>query len=105
MALGGYGINFDMCCICGRSYRGEGRAVYKREKGRIACLKCERESARCHGLDPQTVRVINLMQTGPWASLKSLALTEQIASEIRPVLKLHREYHLGRRPKTACYLE
>ena len=105
MALGGYGINFDRCCICGRSYRGEGRAVYKREKGRIACLKCERESALCHGLDPQTIKVIKLMQAGPWASLKSLALTDQIVSEIRPVLKLHREYHLGQRPKTAIYLE
>ena len=105
MTLGGYGINLDKCSICGRRYKGEGRALFKRDKGGIACLKCHQESAISPGLDPQTVEMIKLMQTDPLPSLMKLQVTEEIRKEIRPVLKLHREYHLGQRPKTANYFE
>ena len=105
MTLGGYGINVEKCSICGRQYKGEGRAVFKRDKGGIACLKCHQESAITPGLDPQALKMIKLMQTNPWSSLLKLHLTEEITKEIRPVLKLHREYHLGQRPKTANYLD
>jgi DNA repair protein RecO (recombination protein O) len=105
MALGGYAINFDRCSICGRPYKGEGRAVFRREKGGIACIKCQQESAVSPGIDPQTVKMIKLMQTKPLTSLAKLKDTDEIVREIKPVLKLHREYHLGQRPKTASYLE
>ena len=105
MTLGGYGINFDRCTICGRAYRGEGRAVFRRDKGGIACLKCQQESAISPGLDPQAVEMINVMKTHPLKSLMRLQMKEEIGKEIKPVLKLHREYHLGQRPKTANYLE
>jgi DNA repair protein RecO (recombination protein O) len=105
MTLGGYGINLEKCAICGRDYKGEGRALFKRDKGGIACLKCHQESAITPGLDPQAVKMIKMMQANPLRSLLKLHLTEEIAKEIRPVLKLHREYHLGQRPKTANYLE
>jgi DNA repair protein RecO (recombination protein O) len=104
MTLGGYGINSDKCSVCGRPYKGEGRAVFKRDKGGIACLKCQQETAITPGLDPQTVEMIRLIQTHPLGSLVKLQLTEEIAEELKPVLKLHREYHLGQRPKTANYL-
>jgi len=105
MTLGGYGINFDRCSICGRAYKGEGRAVFRRDKGGIACLKCQQESAISPGLDPQAVEMINMMQTHPLKSLMKLQIKEEIGKEIKPVLKLHREYHLGQRPKTSTYLE
>jgi len=105
MALGGYAINFDRCSICGRPYKGEGRAVFRRVKGGIACIKCQQESAVSPGIDPQTVKMIKLMQTKPLTSLAKLKDTDEIVREIKPVLKLHREYHLGQRPKTASYLE
>ena len=105
MALGGYGIDFDRCCICGRPYKGEGRATFKRDKGGIACLKCQQESAVSPGMHPQTVRMLKLMRTRPLTSLKKLKFADDIVKEIRPVLKLHREYHLGQRPKTTSYLE
>jgi DNA repair protein RecO (recombination protein O) len=105
MTLGGYGINFDRCTICGRPYKGEGRAVFKRDKGGIACLKCQQETAISPGLDPEAVEMIKVMKTQPLQSLMKLQMKEEIGKEIRPVLKLHREYHLGQRPKTAAYLE
>jgi len=104
MTLGGYGINLEKCSICGRPYRGEGRAVFKRDKGGIACLKCHQESAISPGVDPQTVEMIKLMQAHSLSSLLKLHLTEEIGKELKPVLKLHREYHLGQRPRTAAYL-
>lgn len=105
MAVGGYGINFDRCTICGRPYKGEGRAVFKRDKGGIACLKCQQETAISPGLEPEAVEMIKVMKTHPLKSLMKLQMKEEIGEEIRPVLKLHREYHLGQRPKTAAYLE
>ncbi len=105
MTLGGYGINFNRCTICGRPYKGEGRAVFRRDKGGIACLKCQQETAISPGLDPQAVEMINVMKTHPLKSLMKLQMKEEIVKEIKPVLKLHREYHLGQRPKTTTYLE
>jgi DNA repair protein RecO (recombination protein O) len=105
MTVGGYGINFDRCTICGRPYKGEGRAVFKRDKGGIACLKCQQETAISPGLEPEAVEMIKVMKTQPLKSLMKLQMKEEIGKEIRPVLKLHREYHLGQRPKTATYLE
>jgi hypothetical protein len=49
--------------------------------------------------------MIKVMKTHPLKSLMKLQVKEEIAEEIKPVLKLHREYHLGQRPKTATYLE
>jgi recombinational DNA repair protein (RecF pathway) len=104
MSLGGYRINLERCCVCGRAYKGEGRAVFKREKGGIACLKCHEETAGSPGISPRTVKMIQLMQTKPFRSLMRLEFADEDVKELSPVLKLHREYHLGQRLRTACYL-
>ena len=105
MSLGGYGINLQRCCACGRRYAGEGTAVFKPDKGGIACLKCQQITAVCPKMGPDTVKVMRLMQSGQTSILDSINLPDELISEIRPVLKLHREYHLGKRPKSAEYLE
>jgi hypothetical protein len=48
--------------------------------------------------------MIKVMKAHPLDSLIKLQLKEAIGKEIKPVFKLHREYHLGQRPKTANYL-
>jgi len=105
MALGGYGIDFDKCCNCGRPYREEGRAVFKRSGGGIACLRCEQESPLSPGMGPDSVKGFKVMQSAPWSTVEALSLTEEMIREIRPVLKLHIEYRIGRGLKTAEYLE
>ena len=105
MGLGGYGIDFSRCCSCGRTYEGEGRAVFKRSKGGIACLKCEQESKRSPGLGPATVMVLKNIQSTPWDKALASCLTNEMIREIKPVLKLHMEYRIGRRLKTAEYLD
>jgi DNA repair protein RecO (recombination protein O) len=105
MSLGGYAINFEKCCVCGRLYQGEGRALLKREQGGITCLKCEKESHQSPGLGPETVNTIMGMRTRPLKDLIDLNVAPEILREIRPALKIHREYHLGKIPKTVAYLE
>ena len=105
MALGGYGINFNRCCICGRAYAGEGRAVFKHSKGGIACLKCQQESSLCPGLDPDTVKELQLIQANPWRELETLHFTDEMVHEIKPVLRLHIDYRVGGRLKSAEYLD
>jgi len=105
MALGGYGIDLDKCCNCGRTYTGEGRAVFKRSKGGIACLKCQQESKLSPGLDHDTVKGLKTIQSDPWNEVEAFNFSDEMIREIKSVLKLHIEYRIGRRLKTAEYLE
>lgn len=104
MALGGYGIRLEACSTCGRPYRNEGRAVFDREAGGIACLGCRSESARMPGVGPATARIIQLVQEGPWSAICETVLEEGVVEELRPVLRLHREQRLERELRTARYL-
>ncbi|MBN1624922.1 MAG: DNA repair protein RecO, partial [Deltaproteobacteria bacterium] len=104
MSHGGFKINLEKCCKCGRTYAGEGAAVFKPDKGAIACMKCSQVTAVSPRLSPESVRFIKMLYTESFSGLEKSTIDEKILSEIRPVLKLHREYHLGREPKTACYL-
>jgi len=105
MSHGGFRINLEKCCQCGRTYTGEGSAVFKPEKGAIACMKCHQVTAISPRLSPESVGFIKMLYTNSLSDLNQWTVDEKVRSEIRPVLKLHREYHLGRQPKTACYLE
>jgi DNA repair protein RecO (recombination protein O) len=104
LALGGYSINFERCCDCGRSYAGEGRAVFKQSKGGIACLKCEKESVRLPGLDPDAARGLDQIQTTPLDDAQQAPLTDTMMDEMKKVLRLHLRYSLGTELKTARYL-
>ena len=105
MALGGYRINLDRCCDCGRLYAGEGRATFKQSKGGIACLKCEQESKLSPGLGPATVKALRVIQSTPWDKAQALGLNNEMVHEIKPVLKLHIEYRTGQKLNTAQYLD
>ncbi len=104
MALGGFGLVFEACSVCGRAYRNEGRAVFTCESGGIACLGCLSEAAHRPVVSPETVRVIRLVQAGPWEAVQGVEVTEEIIAELRPVLRLHREYRLERELRTARYI-
>ena len=104
LALGGYGINFERCCECGRLYAGEGRAVFKHSKGGIACLRCEKESARLPGLDPDTAKGLDQIQTTPLDDAQKVTLTDGMIEEMKKVLRQHLRYSLGKELKTARYL-
>lgn len=105
MALGGYGIDLDKCCRCGRPYTGQGDAVFEPRKGRIACLKCAQESSLTPRLGPGSVRGLRMMQSSQLERAEALGLTDEMICEIRPVNRLHIEYRIGQRLKSAKYLE
>lgn len=105
MALGGYGINLERCCICGRPYTGNGRAIFMRNKGGIACLNCEKETDFSPGVEPETVKRLRTIQSKSLSDVGNISLTEEEIRELKPVLKLHMEYRIGKRLKCAKYLE
>lgn len=105
MSHGGFRINLETCCKCGRTYTGEGVAVFRPEKGAIACMKCHQVTTASPRLSPGSIGFIKMLYDKSLSDLDQSTVDEKVLSEIRPVLKLHREYHLGRQPKTACYLE
>jgi DNA repair protein RecO (recombination protein O) len=105
MSLGGYGINFGRCCKCGRPYTGAGKAVFRRNRGGIACLNCEQESGPCPSMGSDAVRKMRNIQSESLKGMSEIDLTEETIREIKPVLKLHIEYRIGQRLKSAKYLE
>jgi DNA repair protein RecO (recombination protein O) len=105
MSLGGYRINAGRCSKCGRPYRHEGIAVFVRERGGIACLKCAQPSANFPTLKPASVEAIETFQNKTFSELMELSLGVDIMKELRVVLKLHREYRLEQRLRTSKYVE
>lgn len=104
MTLGGYAVNLDKCCVCGRTYAGAGRAVFNRDKGGIACMKCQRESPSSPGLDPSSVRAFKAVQELSWEKVSELELGDDTITEMKQTLTFHIEYRLGQRLKTAKFL-
>lgn len=105
MSLGGYRMNLDKCCICGRKYHGQGLAAFKPEKGGIACLNCHHISPDSPRLSPDTAKLLRLIQSRSLEVFENSDYSAQIMAEIKSILRLHREYHLGKRLRTAGYLE
>jgi len=105
MALGGYRINTEKCCICRRAYRGEGLALFVREKGGIACLKCQKQSASSPSMDPECVRILEGIQEGPFAESLASEIPQDTFETLKTVLSLHREYRLEQRLKTTRYFD
>ncbi len=105
MALGGYEIDLGNCCICGRPYTGAGDAIFEPQRGGIACLNCSRESSMTPLLGPGSVRSLRMMQSFGLENLEAIHLTDEMVSGIKEVNRLHIDYWLGQRLKTAHYLE
>ena len=105
MALGGYAINVRKCCLCNRSYTGQGPAVFIRERGGIACLNCRPASTLNPLLHPPAVQMLQNLQANGLSGLKDLNIAEDILKELKPILKLHREYHLERKLKTSKFID
>ncbi len=105
MALGGYSINLEKCSICGRRYKGVGTAVFRPDTGGIACMRCQEITKATPGMSPDTVNLIKKIQSGLSKASFDTSGSKDFLDEIRPVLKLHREYRLENRPRTTYYLE
>ena len=105
MTSGGYKINFERCCQCGRVYTGTGRAVFRPDRGCIACLNCEQESSLTPGMGPEAAKALMKIQSGPWNRESPIIMNESALLEAGQVLKLHMDYRIGKRMKSAKYLE
>jgi DNA repair protein RecO (recombination protein O) len=105
MSLGGYRIETSRCSQCGRPYQGEGTAVFKQERGGIACLKCAHPSAISPSLQPASVKAIETLQDKTFREAMELEFGEQTMKELKTVLKRHREYRLEQRLRTSKYVE
>jgi DNA repair protein RecO (recombination protein O) len=105
LALGGYRINLERCCRCGRTYKGQGLAVFIPERGAMACLKCRQPSAIHPSMGAETVKALARLQTGSLCDSTPQGLPETVLHEISGILKLHREYRLEQKLRTTKYIE
>jgi DNA repair protein RecO (recombination protein O) len=105
LALGGYRINLEKCCRCGRTYKRAGLAVFIPDRGAIACLKCRQPSAIHPSLGPETAKALATLQTASLCESAPQDLTETVLDEISAILKLHREYRLEKKLRTTKYIE
>jgi DNA repair protein RecO (recombination protein O) len=105
MALAGYGIRFDDCGSCGRVYKGEGKALFRPDRGGIVCSGCGSESDGVPALATGSTQALRRMQSGEWDLGSGPGLDPGEAAQIRRVLDLHMGYRLGKRLKSARYIE
>jgi len=104
MKIGGFGINVSKCSICGRQYKGEGRALFHPPSGSVVCLGCEKESVLNPGISPKTVQVLEDFQSTDLSLLQNVQCDDEIITELKKVLMMHVEHRLGKRLKSAKYL-
>ena len=105
MAIGGYEIAIQNCCVCRRRYAGRGRAVFVAESGGIACLKCRQETRMQPGLSPESVKALEVIQAGSWADAKGLSWTDSVLKELKRLLKTHVRMQIGKELRSEKYLE
>ena len=105
MALGGYAIELNKCAICGRRYTGKGDGVILVEKGKLSCLKCSRPTETHPLLPPIAISGLRAIQGGAWETLRHLDLSPQDLKWIGHTLKLHVAYRIGKRFRSAKYLQ
>ena len=104
MKLGGFGINLSQCSICNRRYEGKGRALFHPPSGSIVCLGCEKESVLNPGMNPKTVQILKDFQSTDLSLLKKVQCDDDIIDELKKVLMMHIEHHLGKRLKSSQYI-
>ncbi|MBW2066413.1 MAG: DNA repair protein RecO [Deltaproteobacteria bacterium] len=105
LSLGGYRISLESCSICGRRYTGQGHAVFLRDRGGIACMKCRSPSKGMPAMSPPAVKTLHILQSGSLDLSRDLDLPQEVIAEIRPVLRLHRDFRIGRPLKTAKHVD
>jgi len=104
MRIGGFGINLSKCSMCGRSYKGQGRALFNPSGGSLICMACEKETLLRPGLDPDSIHFLKIIQAPGISLPDKLHLNEHILGELKRALKLHVEHHLGRRLQSSKYI-
>ena len=104
MRIGGFGINLSKCSMCGRSYKGQGRALFNPSGGSLICMACEKETLLRPGLDPDSIHFLKIIQSPGISLPDKLHLNERILGELKRALKLHVEHHLGRRLQSSKYI-
>jgi DNA repair protein RecO len=103
LAIGGFSINTAKCGICGRVYKGAGRALFHPPSGSIVCMACERETALTPGISPEAVHVLARLQSHGVLVLEALACDDAILAELSKVLVAHIEHCIGKRLRSAQY--
>lgn len=105
MTLGGYAIDLDRCCGCGRKYHGTGKAFFDRERGGIYCLKCRPDPQGCSPLGAEAGNLLRDFQAWCQADWREKTASAGACTEIRNVLDLHLACRIGRTMKTAEFLD
>lgn len=105
LALAGFGIDMARCTRCGRPYKGEGEALFEVEKGGISCARCGAEAPPSIVLPPEAGRMLRRLQEAESEDLPPLLSLDIPWDRIRAALEAHMDYRVGRRPKSARYLD
>jgi DNA repair protein RecO (recombination protein O) len=105
MSIGGFSINTSSCGICGRAYKGKGRAVFHPPSGSLACMACKKETVHTPGLSPTAVSALERLQSGKAEnSDEPFQLNEQILTELGNVLSAHIEHSIGKKLRSSQYV-
>jgi len=96
MALGGFGINFEKCSVCGEKYSGNASVVFAPPIGGILCSACKKnKSAVYPTLSSEAVYAMEAIQKGLHMSAENI-YPSKIIGELNTAIKLHISYRIGK---------
>jgi DNA repair protein RecO (recombination protein O) len=104
VSIGGFSINTSKCGICGRVYKGEGRALFHPPSGSIACMACERETTLTPGISPRAIYVLAELQSNENIDPDALEYDDEMLAELSKVLVAHIEHRIGKKLRSSQYL-
>ena len=98
MALGGFGINFEKCSVCGKKYNGNASVVFAPHTGGILCSACSNKFSYYPKLSAEAVPVIETIQKGFHMTGENIIYSEKILDELNATIKLHINYRIDKNP-------
>jgi DNA repair protein RecO (recombination protein O) len=103
LLLSGFRPHIDACLKCRRKI--EGRARFSMKSGGLICFECPTSETNFVMVSRGTVASMLHIEQSHWPASLRLGLTDTVRKELKYVLNNFLVYHLGRKIRSARYLE
>lgn len=103
LALSGFQPHLDACLKCRRQIRG--RARFSLRDGGLVCSQCPVTGTDAPVISPGTVASILHTERHEWDACLKLRLTSSVRGELKYLLNNFLVFHLGRRLRSAKYIQ
>ncbi|MCK5213909.1 MAG: DNA repair protein RecO [Candidatus Omnitrophica bacterium] len=103
LLFSGFRPHLDACLKCKKTISG--KALFSMKEGGLVCAHCHTTDTNIYSISQGTIAAILYIEKNRWENCLRLKLTEINKGELKHILNNFLVYHLGRRIRSAKYLE